>query len=187
MNTKRKDAVNILLIDDQPDSLLAYEVILFELRENVVKTSSAREALQFLIKNDAAVVLINMNMSELDAFQLASMLREHPRFTETAIVFISAIHLTDIDQLREYARGPVDFIPIPVIPDLLRAKVKFFVDLYRKTKLLEELTRGTNASLDQRQAGDQSLAPSPIPGVISPIDFTVSTGRAIRAKPSAEI
>src|SRR5246500_3755104 len=96
------DKVNVLLVDDQPDKLLAYDVILGELGENLVKTSSAREALQFLFKNDVAVLLIDVCMPELDGFQLAAMIREHPRFQETAIIFISAIHLTDVARLRAY-------------------------------------------------------------------------------------
>jgi len=99
------DKVNVLLVDDQPDKLLAYEVILEELGENLVKVSSAREALQFLLKNDVAVVLIDVCMPELDGFQLAAMIREHPRFRKTAIIFISAIHLTDVDRLRGYTDG----------------------------------------------------------------------------------
>ncbi len=133
------DKVNVLLVDDQPDKLLAYDVILNELGENLVKTSSAREALQFLLKNEVAVVLIDVCMPELDGFQLAAMLREHPRFKETAIIFISAIHLTDVDRIRGYAMGAVDYVPVPVIPEVLRAKVRIFVELYRKTRELEQL------------------------------------------------
>jgi len=133
------DKVNVLLVDDQPDKLLAYDVILNELGENLVKTSSAREALQFLLKNEVAVVLIDVCMPELDGFQLAAMLREHPRFKETAIIFISAIHLTDVDRIRGYAMGAVDYVPVPVIPEVLRAKVKIFVELHRKTRELEQL------------------------------------------------
>src|ERR1700751_2629610 len=139
------DKVNVLLVDDQPDKLLAYEGILGELGENLVKVSSAREALQFLLKNDVAVVLIDVCMPELDGFELAAMLREHPRFRKTAIIFISAIHLTDMDRLRGYEMGAVDYVPVPVIPEVLRAKVKVFAELYRKTRQLERI----NADLDQ--------------------------------------
>jgi PAS domain S-box-containing protein len=142
------EKVNILLVDDQPDKLLAYEVILQSLDENLIKTASAREALQFLLKNDVAVVLIDVCMPELDGFQLAAMLREHPRFRETAIIFISAIHLSDVDRLRGYAMGAVDYVPVPVIPDVLRAKVKIFVELHRKTRELEQL----NLRLERRVA-----------------------------------
>jgi len=142
------DKVNVLLVDDQPEKLLAYEVILAELKENLVKTSSAREALQFLLKNDAAVILIDVCMPELDGFQLAEMLREHPRFKKTAIIFISAIHLTDVDHQRGYEMGGVDYVPVPVIPEVLRAKVRIFIQLYRKTRELEQL----NLMLERRVA-----------------------------------
>ena len=142
------EKVNVLLVDDQPDKLLAYEVILGELNENLVKAASAREALQFLLKNDVGVVLIDVCMPELDGFQLAAMLREHPRFKETAIIFISAIHLTDVDRIRGYAMGAVDYVPVPVIPDVLRAKVKIFVELHRKTRELEQM----NLKLERRVA-----------------------------------
>jgi two-component sensor histidine kinase len=146
------EKVNILLVDDQPDKLLAYEVILGELSENLVKTASARDALQFLLKNDAAVILIDVCMPDLDGFQLAAMLREHPRFHETAIIFISAIHLTDVDRLRGYAMGAVDYVPVPVIPDLLRAKVRVFVELYRKTRELEQLNSQLERHVAERTA-----------------------------------
>src|SRR5580700_8189156 len=140
------DKVNVLLVDDQPEKLLAYEVILAELGENLVKTSSAREALTFLLKNDVAVVLVDVCMPELDGFQLAAMIREHPRFQKTAIIFISAIQVTDVDRVRGYELGAVDYVPVPVIPDVLRAKVRIFAELYRKTRQLERL----NAELERR-------------------------------------
>jgi PAS domain S-box-containing protein len=146
------DKVNVLLVDDQPDKLLAYEVILHDLKENLVKTSSAREALQFLLKNDVAVILIDVCMPELDGFQLAAMLREHPRFQQTAIIFISAIHLSDVDRLRGYAMGAVDYVPVPVIPDVLRAKVKVFVELFRKTRELEQLNLKLERHVAERTA-----------------------------------
>ena len=80
MSGKMSEKVNVLLVDDQPDKLLAYDVILGELNENLVKTSSAREALQFLLKNDVAVVLIDVCMPELDGFQLAAMISRAPAF-----------------------------------------------------------------------------------------------------------
>src|SRR3984893_3497168 len=106
------DTVNVLLVDDQPAKLLAYEVILQELRENLIKTASAREAFEYLLKNDVAVVLVDVCMPELDGFQLAAMIRQHPRFQKTAIIFISAIHLTDVDRLRGYEMGAVDYVPV---------------------------------------------------------------------------
>src|SRR3954463_6667402 len=140
--------VNVLLVDDQPAKLLAYEVILQELGENLIKASSAKEALGWLLKTDVAVILIDVCMPDLDGFELASMVRNHPRFQQTAIIFVSAIHLTDLDRLRGYEIGAVDYVPVPVVPELLRAKVKVFSELFRKTRQLEHL----NVELERRVA-----------------------------------
>ena len=142
------EKVNILLVDDQPGELLGYEVILSELGENLIKAGSANDALEQLLRSDVAVVLIDVCMPDLDGFELAAMIREHPRFQKTAIIFVSAIQVTDLDLLRGYAAGAVDYVPVPVVPDLLRAKVRVFAELYRKTRQLESL----NAELERRVA-----------------------------------
>jgi signal transduction histidine kinase len=141
-----EDKVNILLVDDQPGKLLSYEAILSELGENLVKAASASEALRLLLKDDFGVVLIDVCMPELDGFELAAMIRQHPRFQRTAIIFVSAIQVTDFDLLRGYKAGAVDYVPVPVVPDLLRAKVRVFAELYRKSRQLEQL----NAELEHR-------------------------------------
>src|SRR5207245_5763239 len=142
------EKVNILMVDDQPAKLLSYEVILAELGENLIKATSGKEALEHLLKTDIAVVLMDVSMPDLDGFELAALIRQHPRYQKTAIIFISAVHLTDLDQLKGYARGAVDYISVPVIPELLRAKVSVFAELYRKTRQLERL----NHELEQRVA-----------------------------------
>src|SRR6266404_1438417 len=129
--------VNILMVDDQPSKLLSYEVMLGELGENLVKASSGREALELLLKMDFAVVLMDVSMPELDGFELAEMIRQHPRFQKTAIIFISAVHLTDVDRLKGYERGAVDYISVPINPELLRAKVSVFAELHRKARRME--------------------------------------------------
>jgi signal transduction histidine kinase len=135
------EKINILMVDDQPAKLLSYEAILDELGENLIKASSGKEALEQLLKNDIAVVLMDVSMPDLDGFELAEMIRQHPRFQKTAIIFISAVHLTDMDRVKGYQRGAVDYISVPVIPELLRAKVSVFADLHRKTRQLEVLNR----------------------------------------------
>src|SRR6187200_2396478 len=140
------EKVNILLVDDQPAKLLSYEVILHELGENLIKASSGQEALEHLLKTEVAVVLMDVCMPDLDGFQLAAMIREHPRFQKTSMIFISAIHLSDLDRLRGYEMGAVDYVPVPVIPQVLRAKVRIFCELYRKTRQLEAM----NTELEQR-------------------------------------
>ena len=144
MGTTEK--VNILMVDDQPGKLLSYEVMLGGLGENLIKAASAKEALDALLKMDVAVVLMDVSMPELDGFQLASMIRQHPRFQRTAIIFVSAVHLTDLDQLKGYEHGAVDYISVPVVPEVLRAKVRVFAELHRKTRQLETLNR----ELEQR-------------------------------------
>jgi signal transduction histidine kinase len=148
MDMKASDKVNILLVDDQPAKLLSYEVILGGLGENLIKAGSAREALEHLLKIEIAVILVDVCMPETDGFELAAMIREHPRFENIAIIFVSAIQVADPDRLRGYEAGAVDYVPVPVIPEVLRAKVKVFAELYRKTRQLEQL----NAQLEQRVA-----------------------------------
>lgn len=135
------DKVNILMVDDQPAKLLTYEAILGELGDNLIKATSGREALEHLLKTDVAVVLLDVSMPELDGFELAKMIRQHPRFQQTAIIFISAVHLTDIDRLKGYQRGAVDYISVPVVPELLLAKVSVFAELHRRSCQLEKMNR----------------------------------------------
>jgi PAS domain S-box-containing protein len=146
------DKVNILLVDDQPAKLLSYEVILRDLGENLLKANSAQEAFQHLLRTNVAVVLVDVFMPDLDGFELARMMREHPRFQKTAIIFISAVLLTDLDFLRGYRYGAVDYISVPVIPEILRAKVKVFAELYRKTEQLERLNRELEQRVVERTA-----------------------------------
>jgi signal transduction histidine kinase len=142
------DKVNILLVDDQPGKLLAYEAMLSELGENLIKANSGREALEHLLKNEITVVLMDVSMPELDGFELAEIIHEHPRYQKTAIIFVSAVHMSDVDRLKGYQSGAVDYVSVPVIPELLRAKVSVFTELYRRKRDLERLT----TELEQRVA-----------------------------------
>src|SRR5215470_7534056 len=124
------EKVNILLVDDQPAKLLTYEAVLKDLGENLLKASSANEAFQHLLRTDVAVVLVDVYMPDLDGFELARMIREHPRFQQTAIIFISAVLMTDLD--------------------FLRANVKVFSELYRKSRQLEQLNRELEERVAER-------------------------------------
>lgn len=145
-----KSKVNILLVDDQPGKLLTYEATLEDLNENLIKANSAREAFDYLLRNDVAVVLIDVNMPDLDGYQLASMIRDHPRFEKTALIFISATYQSEFDRLRGYESGGVDYLPVPIVPEILRAKVKIFVELYRKTKELQHLNQDLENRVNER-------------------------------------
>jgi len=146
------DKVNILLVDDQPAKLLGYEAILSPLGENLVRANSGREALEHLLRMDIAVVLVDVCMPDLDGFELAAMIREHPRHRRAAIIFVSAVHMSDIDRLRGYECGGVDYVSVPVEPQLLRARVSVFADLYRKTRQLERLNEELEQRVDARTA-----------------------------------
>lgn len=145
-----RDPVTILMVDDQPAKLLSYEVILQDLGERLVKAHSGREALDHLLKGDVAVVLMDVSMPEIDGFELADMMRQHPRFQKTPIIFVSAVHLSDPDRIRGYQSGAVDYISVPVVPEVLRAKVSVFAELHRKKRQLQVLNRDLEERVAQR-------------------------------------
>jgi two-component sensor histidine kinase/DNA-binding response OmpR family regulator len=147
---ENKEPVNVLLVDDQPGKLLSYEVMLAELGENLVAVTSAQEALAYLLKSEVAVILVDVCMPELDGFELARMIREHPRFQKTAIIFVSAVHMSESDYLRGYEAGAVDYLSVPVVPELLRAKVRVFAELYRKTRQLQQLNQELETRVAER-------------------------------------
>jgi signal transduction histidine kinase len=147
-----QDQVNILLVDDQPGKLLAYEAMLSPLGERLIRANSGREALEHLLRTDITVVLMDVSMPELDGFELADIIRQHPRFQKTAIIFVSAVHLSDLDRLKGYESGAVDYVSVPVIPEILRAKVSVFTDLYRKTRESERLNRELEMRVAERTA-----------------------------------
>ncbi|HET9234559.1 MAG TPA: hybrid sensor histidine kinase/response regulator, partial [Candidatus Eisenbacteria bacterium] len=140
--------VNILLVDDQPAKLQTYEMILKDVGATLITAGSAREALDCLLKKEIALVLIDVCMPELDGFELAELIRQHPRYQKTAIIFVSAVNISEPDRLRGYEYGAIDYVPVPVMPAMLQAKVNVFLDLYRKTQALEILNR----DLEQRVA-----------------------------------
>lgn len=140
------DHVGILVVDDQPAKLLSYAVVLADIGATLITASSACEAFERLLKNDIALVLIDVCMPDLDGFELAALIREHPRFQRMAIIFVSAALHSDLYRLRGYELGALDYIAVPVMPQLLRAKVKVFLDLYRKTRQLKQF----GAQLEQR-------------------------------------
>lgn len=146
----KPDPANILMVDDQFPKLMSYEAILSDLGENLIKATSAREALDKLLRNDIAVVLMDVSMPEMDGFELADMMHRHPRFQKTAIIFISAVHLTDMDRIRGYRSGAVDYLSVPVVPELLRAKVGVFAELHRKGRQLEQLNRDLEKRVEER-------------------------------------
>lgn len=139
------ETINILLVDDQPSRLLSYEVMLNDLGANLVKARSGPEALQLLMKQEFAVILLDVNMPEMDGFEAATLIHQHPRFEQTPIIFVTGVHITDLDRLRGYKLGAVDYVYVPVVPEILRSKVAVLVELHRKK---QELQRA-NAELEE--------------------------------------
>jgi signal transduction histidine kinase len=146
------EKVNILLVDDQPARLLTYQSILGPLEHNLVNASSGLEALDKLLRDEFAVVLLDVSMPEMDGFEVAKLIHQHPRFEKTPIIFVTGVNVSELDRLRGYQLGAIDYVPIPVVPEILRSKVAVLVELYCKRRDLKTLNRTlarTNAQLEQ--------------------------------------
>jgi light-regulated signal transduction histidine kinase (bacteriophytochrome) len=144
------------MVDDQPGKLLTYETILSELGENLLAARSAREALEHLLRTPISIILIDVNMPELNGFELASLIRQHPRYQQMAIIFVSAVHHTHLDQLKGYEHGAADYITVPIVPELLRAKVRVFAELHRKTAALQwEIAKRERAEREIQTLNEQ--------------------------------
>jgi signal transduction histidine kinase/response regulator RpfG family c-di-GMP phosphodiesterase len=128
------EKVSILIVDDRPDKLLAHESVLADLNQNLIRATSGKEALRCLLKQDFAVILLDVNMPGMDGFETAALIRQRQRSETTPIIFISAVNDTETHVSRGYSLGAVDYILTPVVPEILRAKIAVFVDLYKKTE-----------------------------------------------------
>jgi len=135
------EKVNILLVDDQPARLLTYESVLRELGQNLVSVRSGVDALAKLMREEFAVVLLDVSMPDMDGFEAARLIHEHPRFEKTPIIFVTGVHVTELDRLKGYRLGAVDYVSIPVVPEILRSKVAVLVELYCKRRELRALNR----------------------------------------------
>jgi signal transduction histidine kinase len=152
-----QDKVNILLVDDQPARLLTYETILGELGQNLVCARSGLEALEKLMKDEFAVVLLDVSMPDMDGFEAASLIHEHPRFEKTPIIFVTGVHVTELDRLKGYKLGAVDYVYIPVVPEILRSKVSVLVELYTKRRELREANRSLAQANSQLAQANTTL------------------------------
>lgn len=129
---------NILLVDDHPSNLLALEAMLEDLGQNLIQANSGEEALKCLLENDFAVILLDVQMGGMDGFETATLIKQRPRSQDTPIIFVTAIHRSDIYVFQGYSSGAVDYLFKPVSPEILRAKVSVFVDLYHKQAQLKQ-------------------------------------------------
>jgi PAS domain S-box-containing protein len=151
------DKVRILLVDDQPARLLSYEAILEDLGHEIVKAGSGGEALQYLIRDEYAVILLDVNMQGMDGFETAALIHQHPRFERTPIIFVTAYLVNEMDRLRGYELGAVDYVLIPVIPQILRSKVIALVELYEQRRELARLNARLAATNVELAAANSDL------------------------------
>jgi signal transduction histidine kinase len=138
---RTEEQANILLVDDQPGRLLTYQSVLGGLNHNLICARSGVEALEKLMQDEFAVVLLDVSMPDMDGFEAAQLIHEHPRFEQTPIIFVTGVHVSELDRLKGYKLGAVDYVSIPVVPEILRSKVAVLVELYRKRRELSELNR----------------------------------------------
>jgi len=151
--TVDQDKVSILLVDDQPSKLLAHATVLADPEQTIVTATSGREALECLLKQDFAVVLLDVNMPDINGFEIAMMIRQRPRYEHTPILFITGYNTSDIDRLKGYDIGAADYLFLPVIPSVLKAKVRVFVKLAQQRKLIER--QAERLALNNRQQEEQ--------------------------------
>jgi signal transduction histidine kinase len=137
--------VNILLVDDQPARLMSYESVLESLGHNLVCAASGPEALERVMGMDFALILLDVSMPGMDGFETAAMIHDHPRFERTPIIFVTGVHDTEFDRLRGYKLGAVDYVSVPVVPEILRSKVAVLIELHCKRRDLQVL----NQSLEE--------------------------------------
>jgi signal transduction histidine kinase len=145
-----QETTNILLVDDKPERLLTYEATLASLGQNLVRAGSGEEALRRLAEREFAAILLDVNMPGMDGFETAARIREAPQGAQTPIIFITGVHLTDLDQLKGYEMGAADYVYIPVVPEILRGKVQVLIQLHlqrRELMRLNEQLVASNAAL----------------------------------------
>jgi signal transduction histidine kinase len=154
---RTEQQANILLVDDQPGRLMTYQSVLGQLNHNLVCARSGVEALEKLMQDDFAVVLLDVSMPDMDGFEAAQLIHAHPRFEKTPIIFVTGVHVTELDQLKGYKMGAVDYVSIPVVPEILRSKVAVLVELYCKRRELSELNRRLAQANEQLSLANATL------------------------------
>lgn len=150
------ERVNILIVDDQPENLIALEAMLEGLDQRLIAARSGRDALRALLAVDAAVVLLDVKMPEMDGFETAELIRSRERTRDTPIIFLTAADRSEALALRGYAVGAVDYLVKPIVPELVRSKVSVFVELAKKSQLLrrqaDQLRRSEQAARELAEA-----------------------------------
>ena len=148
---------NILLVDDNPARLLSYRAILAPLGENLIEANSGTEALRRVMEDEFAVILLDVNMPDMDGFETANLIHQHPRFAKTPIIFVSAVNVSELDRLQGYKLGAVDYVMVPIIPEILRSKVVVLAELYRKRAELQSVNTRLAVANDELARANAAL------------------------------
>ena len=154
-NTDDRDpgyTATILLVDDTPAKLLAFEVMLRGLGTRLVKAESAESGFRVLLNTDIALIITDVSMPTIDGFEFAKMVRGHPRFARTPIIFVSAIAQSELDQLQGYETGAIDYLSVPISAPVFRAKVRVLLDLFSQRRELEMLKEKLEDRVAERTA-----------------------------------
>ncbi len=151
------EKINILVVDDAPDKLLSLETVLADLNQNVVTATSGTEALRKLLKQEFAVILLDVNMPGMDGFETAGLIRQRKSTARVPIIFVTSFSTADTEVFRGYSLGAVDYLFTPVVPDVLRSKVSVFIELSKQQRELQhqaELLRKLQEERHQRQMAE---------------------------------
>ncbi|HWL73043.1 MAG TPA: response regulator, partial [Burkholderiaceae bacterium] len=154
---KSSDAVNILIVDDEPANLLVLEAVLADPGYRLVRANSGDEALMALINSDFAVLVLDVRMPGMTGFELAQLIRERKRTAHVPVIFLTAFYSEDQHLLTAYGSGAVDYLHKPVNPTVLRTKVSVFAELHRKTLALEAANRALQAEVTERRRAEVRL------------------------------
>jgi signal transduction histidine kinase len=154
------DKAKILLVDDQPGKLLSYEAILADLHQDLVLAKSGLDALQCLLKQEFALILLDVVMPGMDGFETAALIRQRPRSEKTPIIFLTSYSTSDLDRLKGYELGAVDYVFTPVIPAILRGKVSVFVELFRKRQELAVANELLRQEIEEKQKAQEAALQS---------------------------
>jgi two-component system sensor histidine kinase/response regulator len=154
---KTQSPVSVLLVDDDSTKRFALKSILAPLGENVVEAASGADALRQLLREEFAVVLLDVRMPVMDGFETAQLIRQRPRSELTPIIFVTALGQAETDMGRGYDLGAVDFVFAPVVPAILRAKVSVFVELYRAQQELRRYRTRLEMLVEERTTALTSI------------------------------
>jgi CheY-like chemotaxis protein/anti-anti-sigma regulatory factor len=184
-----QEIVNILMVDDHPQNLLALEAVLGDMGQNLVRANSGREALKHLLDREFALILLDVQMPGLDGYETAELAREREQSRHTPIIFLTAINQSDAQVFKGYSSGAVDYMFKPFVPEVLRAKVSVFVDLYRSTQEVRrqaELLRRANGELENEIA-ERRKAEEALHKVHEELEARVERRTAQLARANAEL